>query len=719
MRRLKIVLTMALLMAVATPAHAQTAPEPFDVDQGIKIGRAAETNGLNGIYVSPLDGNVYNASVGGDEITVHDPETGDLLSRLGPESGVHGPDDLFITEDGTIYWTEILSGHVGMLAPGSDPVRQLVGPGVNPITMSDDGRLFVGRIFLGQGLYELDPMLVDAPVLLDENLVVNGFDFGPDGFLYAPSFFTGEVLRIDVDAAAPVGGTVVASGLGVLSSVKFNSLGEIHTVDLSQGKVWKLDLVGSNHEVLIDIEGTIDNMAFDADDRMFVAAGADNQIIRRDANGVEALNLPGLGLPGDIAVSPDGTVWVTELFGLRGFQTNPKEWSASFYDRFPPPGTAFGGATSVVADGDDLVISSGFSNSVQVMNPTTGAVSVDIRTLAGPTNAIRHGDMLVASQLLAGDVVDAENPTDVLIDSLAVPLGLASDGETLYVGDWALGNVWAVGSGGTSLLTDGLMFPEGLAIDGDRLLVVETGAQQVTAVDLATGDKSAAIVGFDYTARNPEGFFPFGIMSGITVGADQSIYVSDDGVNQVYEFRRRGTTTEHTDTVDNIFADDIAWVGQAGITFGCNPPANDNYCPDDVLDRGQLAAMFVRALDLPASTTDFFTDDDASIFEDDINSLAGAGIAVGCNPPTNDNYCPLDTVSRGQVAALFARALDLPASAMDFFTDDDASIFEDDINAVAEAGITLGCNPPTNDNYCPEDTFSRGQMAAFWRRALS
>ncbi len=654
MRRLKVVLAIALLMAVATPAHAQQAPEPFDVDQGIEIGRAAETNGLNGIYVSPFDGNVYVASVGGDEITVHDPDTGDLLDRLGPESGVHGPDDLFITEDGTIYWTEILTGYVGMLKPDGTFVRQEVGPGVNPITMSDDGRLFVGRIFLGMGLYELDPDLIDDPVVLNENLVVNGFDFGPDGDLYAPSFFTGEVLKIDVDATMPAG-EVVADGFQVLSSVKFNSLGEAHTVDLT-GTVWKLDLVGANHEMLIEIEGTIDNMAFDADDRLFAAAGADNQIIRRDSDGVKVLNEPGLGLPGGVAASPDGTVWVTELFALRGFESNPKEPATSFYDRFSAPGTGFGGALTVSADGENLIISSGFSNSLQVIDPATGAIQLDIRTLAGPTNAIRHDGALVAGQLLAGNVVNAET-SEVLVDGLAVPLGLASDGQTLYVGDWGTGTVWAVNDGGTSELTTGLAFPEGLAVDGDRLLVVETGLQQVTAVDLATGDKSAAIVGLDYSDRVPEAFFPYGMMSGVDVGPDQSIYVSDDGVNKVYEFRRRGTTTQHTDTAGTIFADDIAWVGQAGITFGCNPPANDNYCPDDVLDRGQLAAMFNRALDLPASATDFFTDDDASIFEDDINALAEAGITLGCNPPANDNYCAEDTVNRGQMAAFWRRAL--------------------------------------------------------------
>ena len=143
--RFRIVLaTAALLTAVPTLAEAKGRPEPFDVRQATEVGRAAETNSLNGIYVSPFDGNVYVASVGGDEITVHDPQSGKLLDRIGPERGVGGPDDLFITDDGTIYWTEILTGNVGMLKPDGRFKKQAVGPGVNPITTSDDGRLFVG-----------------------------------------------------------------------------------------------------------------------------------------------------------------------------------------------------------------------------------------------------------------------------------------------------------------------------------------------------------------------------------------------------------------------------------------------------------------------------------------------------------------------------------------------------------------------------------------------
>lgn len=50
------------------------------------------------------------------------------------------------------------------------------------------------------------------------------------------------------------------------------------------------------------------------------------------------------------------------------------------------------------------------------------------------------------------------------------------------------------------------------------------------------------------------------------------------------------------------------------------------------------------------------------------------------------------------------------------FTDDDTSIFEADIEWLASVGVTAGCNPPANDNFCPDENVKRGQMAAFMRR---
>jgi len=52
------------------------------------------------------------------------------------------------------------------------------------------------------------------------------------------------------------------------------------------------------------------------------------------------------------------------------------------------------------------------------------------------------------------------------------------------------------------------------------------------------------------------------------------------------------------------------------------------------------------------------------------------------------------------------------------FIDDDDSIFENDIDKLGTAGVTKGCNPPTNNQFCPNSVVTRGQMAAFLHRAL-
>ena len=52
------------------------------------------------------------------------------------------------------------------------------------------------------------------------------------------------------------------------------------------------------------------------------------------------------------------------------------------------------------------------------------------------------------------------------------------------------------------------------------------------------------------------------------------------------------------------------------------------------------------------------------------------------------------------------------------FVDDDGNFHEPNIEKIAALGITLGCNPPDNDRYCPEDPVTRAEMAAFIIRAL-
>lgn len=45
---------------------------------------------------------------------------------------------------------------------------------------------------------------------------------------------------------------------------------------------------------------------------------------------------------------------------------------------------------------------------------------------------------------------------------------------------------------------------------------------------------------------------------------------------------------------DHTFHDSIGWLADTGITLGCNPPANDEFCPDDPVTRGQMSTFLQR-----------------------------------------------------------------------------------------------------------------------------
>lgn len=59
----------------------------------------------------------------------------------------------------------------------------------------------------------------------------------------------------------------------------------------------------------------------------------------------------------------------------------------------------------------------------------------------------------------------------------------------------------------------------------------------------------------------------------------------------------------------------------------------------------------------------------------------------------------------------------LTAVAAHVFNDvPESHTFHNDIAWLADAGVTRGCNPPDNTEFCPEDNVTRGQMGAFMKR---
>jgi hypothetical protein len=192
------------------------------------------------------------------------------------------------------------------------------------------------------------------------------------------------------------------------------------------------------------------------------------------------------------------------------------------------------------ADGDKLITSSWFDSVVQVFDPGSGQVVVTYHNMPVPLNAIGfQGDVAVA-QLGTGSVARASDGVE-LAGELFVPTGLAADGDTLYVADWATGVVWKYTSPTERVpVAGGLAGPEGLALEADgSLLVVEAAIGQLSRIDPVTGDATPLASGLALGAPGTPGLPPTWLFNGVAVGAEGAIYVTGDVDNVVYRIEER------------------------------------------------------------------------------------------------------------------------------------------------------------------------------------
>jgi hypothetical protein len=173
-----------------------------------------------------------------------------------------------------------------------------------------------------------------------------------------------------------------------------------------------------------------------------------------------------------------------------------------------------------------------------------------------------------------------------------------------------------------------------------------------------------------------------------------------------------------TDDDGSPHESNIEFIAARDITSGCSQQNPSLYCPNQVVTRGQMATFISRALHLPATGTDFFADDNGNTHEDNINRLAAAGITAGCSAQNPNLFCPNQGVSRAEMATFISRAWQVPASGVDFFTDDNGSTHESNINNIRAVNITGGCSAQNPSLFCPIQKVNRGQMASFLARAI-
>lgn len=199
-------------------------------------------------------------------------------------------------------------------------------------------------------------------------------------------------------------------------------------------------------------------------------------------------------------------------------------------------------------------------------------------------------------------------------------------------------------------------------------------------------------------------------------GASSRGNVAEAGGNSI---SRAGAATATFNDVPttNIFYTEISNIAYRQITLGCG---GGFYCPNDFVTRGQMAAFIIRSLgefDPPTPPTQRFADvlpnDQFYAF---IDRMAALGITLGCG---GGNYCPNDFVTRGQMAAFIIRGVGIPnppTPATQRFTDvPPDNSFYGFIEQMALRGVSAGCSATT---YCPNDFVTRSQMAAFLVRGF-
>lgn len=195
-------------------------------------------------------------------------------------------------------------------------------------------------------------------------------------------------------------------------------------------------------------------------------------------------------------------------------------------------------------------------------------------------------------------------------------------------------------------------------------------------------------------------------------------------------FERDDYDRDHfDDTRGSAHERNILCMADHGLTEGLR--GGDRYGPRLDVKRGQMASFIARFIEdytgEELQEGGGFDDVDSTYAHaENINKLEHIGVAQGTQSSNGERFAPLDDVTRAQMASFISRALTYieddqgrpetvpPRTDADYFSDDDGSVHEENVDALADVGIVAGFADGT---YGPGLSVKRDQMASFVMRA--
>jgi sugar lactone lactonase YvrE len=517
--------------------------------QGYEVTQLVPGSAFHGVHGLGIDkaGRLFAGSVAGAALYEVDRGNGTAKIAIPAPEGM--ADDIAFAPDGTMAWTGFLTGDL-YSRKGDGPIKKLASglPGINSLAYRKDGRLYATQVFLGDALYEIDVEGTKPPRKIMEKMGgLNGFEFGPDDMLYGPLWFKGQVAKVDVDKGEL---TVVADGFKIPAAVNFDSKGNLWVVDTALGQLVRVDPKTGAKKMVAQLKPSLDNLAIDDHDRIFVSNMADNGIQEVDAETGTAKQviIGKLALPGGIGVvSDDGkdTIYVADVFAYRTVDGATGEVSEPA--RMHADGGTLEYPMSATTKGDEVILSSWFTGTVQVIDRKTGQTREMMHGFKAPHDAVRLADgSLLVNELGTGSLVrvSGEHGADrtPILGGLAGPVGLvAASNDVVYLTEAFSGQVSKVGSNGeNTIIAHDLRMPEGIALaPNGRLIVAEVGAKRIIEIDPVTGTITEIAGNLPIGLPGAPGGLPTNIPTGVGVGASGTIYVSSDVENAIYKITKK------------------------------------------------------------------------------------------------------------------------------------------------------------------------------------
>jgi sugar lactone lactonase YvrE len=339
----------------------------------------------------------------------------------------------------------------------------------------------------------------------------------------------------------------VAQGFTVPAAVNFDSQGNLYVVDTAVGEVIRVDVATGEKKVVAKVDSSIDNLAINSKDQIFITNMAKNGVYEIDAKTGKARTVVEgtLACAQGVAVSSDpagDTLYLANSFSylkLDGFTGDTisgiRMHTAGNHLEYP---------FTASVHGDSVLLTSWFTGVVQELDRKTDETRRMPHGFKVPSHALMMDDgSIIVAEIGTGSLVRVTGQEGkertIVAQNLIVPTYLAPAGpDAVYVTEAMAGIVSRIdlNSGAKTVVASGLRMPEGVAVFPDGMLaVVETGTRQLLKIDPASGAITPLVINLAVGFPSYPGGLPPYLITGVAVSDSGTIYVTGDLENVLYK----------------------------------------------------------------------------------------------------------------------------------------------------------------------------------------